>query len=407
MELSKAYFELKSNSCDGHIRALSKAIQVASKISTEGLLEFTSDKMRLCARTEIFLVKFIFYKDFFTEYNFENRHRCFVNLKALMRPFSPSVLMAEKEGTLRSTIRITCSVEDEINNQLKFRVEGAKPTALIYRLSINDLDPERMNELNAINRTIDYKRVEIAPKQSKRERFLLSAFNNFAPDIDQVTIKTSQSEVKFIGSTSPLCPSRSTFTTSEFTHKREDFQTFTVNEDLKITVPLRYLKMFLNFVETNKIQTLPKYTFEGVGLPAHFVYDAQLFKAHFVSSTQFEYFPDELCEDVILPITVGPNESFIADENVFPLEADEECDDDGYNDNLSDLSENLDGNLDGLNPATNYSGLISLYGNESIRSEIKKEVIYDPEKIREILDLDVDDVSAIENPEVCYSSDED
>lgn len=358
-------------------------------------------------------------------------------------PFKSSVLVAS-DSAIKSTIKIRCLVEDELNNQIVFKI-GADPpaTILTYRLSINDLDPDRMSELNAINRTIDYARVEIAPQQNKKDRFLLSAFNNFAPDIDQVTIRTSHSEIKFIGSTSPLYPNRSTLATSEFTHKRDDFSTYSVKEEINITVPLRYLKLFLNFVETNKIQTYPKYIFEGMGLPAHFMYDAQLFKAHFVSATPFEYIPDELGDNAVLPIAFGePNESFIADENVIQAEnddnfdlythniehdEDDEYDDDGYNDNVSECSEYIDGNLDRINPTANpsvdnsvhYSDSVgnnnsiqnnthnqsnSVYGAESIRSEMKSEVCYDPEKVREVLNLD-QDPDEIENVVIQYSSD--
>lgn len=419
-----ASFELQSSSCDGHIKALSKAILMASKISKEALLEFTPEKMRLCARTDLFLVKFVFNKDFFTEYICDRRHRCYMSLKALQMPFKSSVLVADRDGGLRSQIKIRCSVEDEVNNQIVFKI-GAEPPAatLTYKLAINDLDPEKIAELNAINRTIDYARVEIAPKQSKKDRFLLSAFNSFAPDIDQVTIKTSQSEVKFIGSSSPLLAS--TNTTSEFTHKREDFSTFAVKEDVNITIPLRSLKLFLTFVETNKLQTFPKYIFEGMGLPAHFIYDAHLYRGHFVSATPYEYIPAELEDYSILPITMGPNESFIADENVIQPINDEENfnggeyadyiedddfdehteEEDGYNDNQSESSDFLDGNLEGLNANVNTSQQWnrSNFGNESIRSEIS-EMTYDPEKVKEVLNLD-EDPDEIENVKINYSSD--
>lgn len=408
-----ASFELTSSSCDGHIRALSRAILMASKISKEALLEFTPNKMRLCARADLFLVKFVFNKEFFTEYNCDSRHRCYIHLKALLMPFKSSVLVSDKDGSLRSQIRIRCSVEDEVYNQIVFKI-GAEPPAatLTYKLSINDLDPDRMAELNAINRTIDYARVEIAPKQSKKERFLLSAFNSFAPDIDQVTIKTSQNEVKFIGSTSPLLSS--TNTTSEFSHKREDFSTFAVKEELNITIPLRYLKLFLSFVENNRVQSFPKYIFEGMGLPAHFIYDAQLYRGHFVSATPYEYIPEELENDYILPITMGPNESFIADENVIQPQDDhydkeyveeEEDEEDGYNDNQSDCSDFLDGNLEGLLPSAHNTSIHnnSIFGAQSIRSDMP-EVIYDPEKAKEILDLD-QDPDDIENVVIRYSPD--
>lgn len=420
-----ASFELQNSSCDGHIKALSKAIIMASKISKEALLEFTPEKMRLCARTDLFLVKFVFNKDFFTEYKCDRRHRCYMSLKALQMPFKSSVLVADRDGGLRSQIKIRCSVEDEVNNQIVFKI-GAEPPAatLTYKLAINDLDPEKIAELNAINRTIDYARVEIAPKQSKKERFLLSAFNSFAPDIDQVTIKTSQSEVKFIGSSSPLLAS--TNTTSEFTHKREDFSTFAVKEDVNITIPLRSLKLFLTFVETNKLQTFPKYIFEGMGLPAHFIYDAHLYRGHFVSATPYEYIPAELEDNLnLLPITMGPDESFIADENVIQADDNEENynsggyvdyidnvdfdedteEEDGYNDNQSEGSDFLDGNLEGLNATVNSSQHCnrSNFGNESIRSEINV-MTYDPEKVKEVLNLD-EDPDEIENVTIHYSSD--
>ena len=430
-----ASFELKSNSCDGHIRALSRAILMASKISKEGLLEFTADKMRLCARTDILLIKFVFTRGFFTEYTCDSRHRCFINLKALSMPFRSSVLVSDREGTLRSTIKIRCQVEDILTNQIVFKIGGEPPsTTLTYRLSINDLDPDKMRALNAINRTIDYSRVEMIPKHCKKERFLLSAFNSFAPDIDQVTIKSSQSEVRFIGSISPACQNRSaTLATSEFTHKRSDFEHFEVREDTNITVPLRHLKVFLNFVETNKVQTSPRYVFEGMGFPAHFIYNADLFKAHFVSQTPMEFIPDELDIDRPLPICFGgPNESFIADENVIQADDvdenfeayyqnaglyegdDDDLDEDGYNDNQSEASDLLDGNLDGLIPSADQSvfpGLRSTtgpgtgYGNESIRGEMLGHS-YDPEKIKEILEPN-QNPDDIENVVILYSSDED
>jgi len=415
-----ASFELTSSTCDGHVRALSKAILMASKISKDALLEFTPDKLRLGARTDMFLVKFVFNRDFFTDYKCDRRHKCYINLKALLMPFKSSILVADRDGGFRSQIRVRCSVEDEVNNQIVFKIGADPPAAtLTYKLSINDIEPERVAQLNAINRTIDYARVEIAPKQSKKERFLLSAFNSFAPDIDQVTIKTSQTEVRFIGSSSPLMST--TNTTSEFTHKREDFSTFAVKEDVNITVPLRYLKMFLTFVETNRVQTYPKYIFEGMGLPAHFIYDSQLYRGHFVSATPHEYIPCEIEDNYVLPITMGPNESFIADENVIQPDTedydsqifteyidndDEDEDADGYNDNQSDCSDFLDGNLEGLNHQgnniSNHNN--SIFGAESIRSEMTSEINIDPEKAREILNLDLDP-DDIENVEIQYSSD--
>lgn len=408
-----ASFELKSTSCDGHLRALSKSILMASRISKEALLEFTTEKMRLCARTDLFLVKFVFNKDFFTDYKCDRKHKCYINLKALLMPFKSTILMADRDGSLRSQIKIKCLVEDLVNNEIVFTIASEPPSAILtYRLNINDLDAERMSELNAINRTIDYARVEIAPKQSKKDRFLLSAFNSFAPDIDQVTIKTTQSEVKFIGSSSPLLTN--TNTTSEFTHKRDDFSTFQVKEDLNITIPLRYLKLFLTFVETNKVQTFPKYIFEGMGLPAHFIYDAQLFRGHFVSATPYEYIPAELEHDIILAIDMGPNESFIAEENVIEPDIeiynheyditnnyDEEYDEeDGYNDDESECSEFLDGNLEGLNTSIHrlaVNGNNSIFGNESIRSEMV-DYAYQKEKVDEVCysgEASVDDILSV------------
>lgn len=422
-----ASFELSSNSCDGHIRALSKAILMASKISKDALLEFTPEKMRLCSRTPELLIKFVFNKDFFTYYKCDRRHRCYINLKALYMPFKSSILVADREGSLRSQITIKCSVEDEVNNQIVFKIGAEPPSAsLTYRLTINDLDPERMHLLNAINRTIDYARVEMSPKPCKKERFLLSAFNNFPPDIDQVTIQASPSEVKFIGSTSPSVTKRSN-ATSEFRHKKDDFSTFCVREDVNVTLPLRHLKLFLTFVETNRIQTLPKYIFEGEGLPAHFIYDAQLYKGHYVTSTSCELIHHELSDDFILPI-MGPDESFITDDNVIQVEDDnidvegfneeeedvqDEDGDYGYNDNQSETSDHYVGNLEDLDITAATSARnttmhnISLFGgNESIRSELSDRVTYDIEMAKEILDFD-QDPDEIENREIQYSDDSD
>lgn len=421
-------FELKSSSCDGHIKALSKAVIMASRISREALLEFKPDKLRLCARTDMVLVKFVFNKDFFTEYHCNNRHRCFISLKALQMPFKSSILVSDKDSSLRSQVKIKCFLEDEVNNQIVFKIGSEPPSAtLTYRLTINDIDPLIMTALNNFNRKIHYSRVTIAPKQSKKERFLLSAFNSFLPEIDQVTIRTNQNEVKFIGSCSPSIHS-GVNTTSEFTHNRDDFSHYDVKEDTTITVPLRYLKLFLNFVETNRVQTFPKYVFEGMGLPAHFIYDAQLFKGHYMSATPYEYMPEQLEESEILPITMGPNESFIADENV--IQGEDEDDEDLFgptfnNDNARDNDENdyeddfddngnnsdgsgdlLDGNLEGLNPSLHNSTFpnASLYGTESIRSEMTDNVTYDAAKLREILNLD-EDPDEIENVVIQYSSD--
>lgn len=420
-----ATFELTSTTADGHIRALSKAILMASRVSREALLEFTPDKMRLCTNSELFLVKFVFQKDFFTDYKSLGRHKCYINLKALQMPFKSSILVADRDSGLRSQIRIKCTVEDEVNNQVVFKIGADPPAAtLTYKLSINDLDPDRTAELSAINRKIINPRVEIAPKQTKKERFLLSAFNSFAPDIDQVSIKANQDEIRFIGSSGALLSNNNT--TSEFTHSRDDFSQYTVREDVKITIPLRYLKLFLTFVETNRVQMGPKYIFEGMGLPAHFIYDAHLFKGHFVSATPIEYIPEEIDYLDRLPITNGPNDSFIVDDNVIQPEDDDdlefdpneyshldqneldEDEEDGYNDNQSFESDLLDGNLEGFDTTVNNTSITtnnnnSIFGAESIRSEITERT-YDAEKAREILNLD-EDPDEIENVVIQYSSD--
>ena len=87
-------------------------------------------------------------------------------------------------------------------------------------------------------------------------------------------------------------------------------------------------------------------------------------------------------------------------------EDDEEEEDDGYNDNESECSEFLDGNLEKLHPTISNNHTNSLYGAESIRSEIKSEFTYDPEKVKEVLNLD-QDAELIEQAVCQYSSDED
>jgi hypothetical protein len=403
-----ASFELKSNNCDGHIKALSRAIFLASRMSKDALLEFTTEKMRICAKSDLFLLKFVFSKEFFTDYQCDRRHRCYINAKALLLPFKSVLLVSEANtNALRSDIKVSCRVEDELNNQIIFKISGgSNSTSLTYRICINDLDPNQ--KLDAINRTIEYWRVQISPKQVKKDRFLLSAFNNFALDMDQVTIRCSPSEVRFIGSTSPMYTHRGA--TSEFTHKRDDFQDFNVREDLNITVPLRYLKFFLNFVEANKIQLNPKYTFEGVGQPAHFTYENTLFKAHFVSATSMEYVPDAIMNEVPLPIMdAGMNGSFLGDENIIHttdeveryLDLDEEFEEDGYNDNDSDLEDEdiLDGDLNRLNTTTtSYRAEMSMLQSGMSRPSM--------DKIRAVINID-QDPNEIENVNVRYSSDED
>lgn len=411
-------FELKTST--GHIRALTKAVLVASRITTDAILEFTPEKMRLCARTDLFLIKFSFDTGFFDHYTCDHRHRCFINLKSLLMPFKSLALVPEKDNFSRSSMSLQCFVEDEINNQVVFKITSAKckSTTLTYRLAINDLTADRVNKLKAISRTIQYARVQLVPKAAKADRFLLSAFNNFAPDIDQVTIKASASEVKFIGTTSPQYDRSAT---SEFTHKKDDFEVYELKEDTNITVPLRYLKLFLTFVETCKTSAKPRYIFEGVGQPAHFQYDAgNLFKAHFVSSTPLEFIPDQIdLEPYVMPIENGPNESFIADENViepaedlnrFIYEDDEnqEDEEDDWNGNETDTEDSfLDGNLDGLD--TSIAGRSahnnSISGFESIRSEMRSTANPNPEKVREILNLD-QDPDEIENVQIQYSSSE-
>lgn len=404
-----ASFELKSNNCDGHIRALSRAIFLASRMSRDALLDFTPEKMRLCAKSDLFLLKFVFYKNFFTDYTCDRRHRCYINAKALILPFKSVLLVSENTNALRSDIKVSCLVEDELHNQIIFKVgAGPNSTSLTYRICINDLDPAHRGSLDAINRTIDYYRVEISPKQAKKERFLLSAFNNFAPDMDQVTIRCSPSEVRFIGSSSELYPQNRA--TSEFAHKRDDFQDFDVKEEINIMVPLKFLKFYLNFVEGNKIQLNPKYIFEGVGQPAHFTYKNDLFRAHFVSATSMEYNPYAVADEPRLPIMDGnPDESFMADENVIQTSdyedrylgvADEEAEEDGYNDNDSNLDESdiLDGDLNRLNvTTTTYRAEMSI-----LQSGVSRPSL---DKIREVINID-QDPDEIENVNVRYSSDE-
>uniref|UniRef100_A0A6G1SA76 Cell cycle checkpoint control protein RAD9A n=1 Tax=Aceria tosichella TaxID=561515 RepID=A0A6G1SA76_9ACAR len=419
-----ASFELKSNVCDGHIKALSRAIFLASRMSREALLEFTTEKMRLCAKSDLFLLKFVFNKEFFTEYKCDKRHRCYINAKALLSPFKSVLLVSETANTnavVKPDIKVNCAVEDELNNQIIFKIGSGShsnnnkpPTSLTYRISINDLDPTHRGSLDAINRTIEYWRVEISPKQGKKDRFLLSAFNNFALDMDQVTIRCSPSEVRFIGSTSPMYPHRGA--TSEFTHKRDDFHDFNVREELNITVPLRYLKFFLNFVEANKIQLNPKYIFEGVGQPAHFIYENTLFRAHFVSATSMEYIPEAITDpEVPLPLMNGdPNSSFIGDENIVQTEEDierhldefeeDELEDeeDGYNDNESDVEDDrLDGDLNRLNvTSTTYRAEMSV-----LQSGMTGQSRLSLDKIREVINID-EDPDEIENVDVRYSSDD-
>lgn len=447
-----ASFELTSNSCDGHIKALSRAIAMASKISRDALLEFTPEKVRLCARTDFFVVKFVFNRDFFSDYSCLTRHKCFVDLKALQMPFRSTVLVTDRDNSLRSNIRVRCTVEDEVNNQIVFTIgSDNKGATLTYRLNINDLDAQRREQLIKINRTIDFARVEVKPKQSKKDRFLLSAFNSFTPDIDQVTIRTTLHEIRFVGYNSRLLLYPHESTTCEFTHSRDDFSLYNVKEDISITVPLRCLKLFLNFVETNRVQTVSKYIFEGLGLPAHFIYDTQLFKGHFISATPLEYVPEAIGQDHILAITTGPhNESFIADENMiepafdgdedvyenegynYPHNADDDeeepYEDDGYNDNQSDNQDFLDGNLEGLDSTVasshmnttarshnnhsivgldeSFRGAESIKTEISIRSEIGEKASVKPEQAREFLDLDVDP-NEIENVVINYSSSDD
>lgn len=340
-------------------------------------------------------------------------------------PFKSLILTSDRDRNLRSEIKIRCTVDDEINNQIVFKICADPPAAtLTYRLTINDIDPDRMKILSAVNRQIDYASVEIAPKQAKKDRFLLSAFSSFAPEIDQVTIHTTMSEVKFRGSTSPMVNTLKTI--SEFTHKKDDFATFNVKEEVKITVPLKCLKHFVNFVETNRVQTCSKYIFEGMGNPAHFIYDAQLFRGHFVSSTPYECLSLDQ-DELELPALMGPDESFVADENIVPSEdelpidnqmydldidqdeLEEEEEEDGYNDNESEKSEFLDGNLEGLNPSGGGSyPHNSIAGTESIRSEIyHDDRPYDEEKVRRVLDLDIEDPTELEKIKIVYSSDSD
>lgn len=437
---SMAFFELNVSGSDGSARALAKAIMVASRISRDALLEFTPEKVKLCAHShqDHDLVKFVFSKDFFAGYQFDERHKCYVSLKALSMPFKSNVLNVDKDAGPRSYIKMKCFVEDRELNQIRFIIGGSPPAAtLTYKITINDVDADSKDRLNRCNRSYSNPIVTLAPGRSKRERFLLSAFNNFAPDIDQVSITSSKDAIRFIGSTSELISNLKT--TSEFCHKKSEFDKFDVREDVSITIRLRPLKLFLSFVENNKVKLSSKYIFEGLAKPAHFIYECDLYRGYFVTSSSADYVPEEL-DDELLPIEHGnlQDESFIDDENIIPgpdvdydyLNNDEsyanlqqydidEIDDsnNGYNNNKSDDEDELndfellDVNEDGLNTtigggarSVNLNG--SLYGGaESIRGAMTGRE-FDPEKVREMLNLE-EDPYVNENITISYSSDDD
>lgn len=403
-------FELTSQN-DGHIRALSRAIQVASRISKDAILEFNREGLRLSTNTQEAMVTFKFPYVFFDRYLVDQTKQCFVNLKALQGPFR-SYILADRETRFSSIITIKCELEDQLNNRIVFTVSRCSPTMLTYKIPINGIEISRARELRAIN---NYRKergvVRLTPAQNTKERFLLSAFNSFAPDMDRVSILVSQTNIKFIGTSSNETPMNSK-TSTEFTHPREDFSLYEMiepDEKVHITLALKLLKVFLNLVEMNKLQALlPEYIFEGTGELAHFKYNSNLLEAHFTASTQDHFIPeDSRLPSEILAITNGPDESFIVDDNInqFTDEADElfnqydnndldiEDDDEsnGYHDEQSidgsQFSNHLDGNLDGL------------------RSEMSERRTYDLAKVREIIDIDLNPKD-IENIEIDYSSDE-
>lgn len=402
-----ASFEI-AHDRSGAVRILTKAINVASKISKEILIEFERNRLRLSARSDHHYVKFSFKSPFFKKYDCTNQHSCCVNIKSLQMPFK-APLWSEKDVQITNPIRLTCNLENEFNQQLVFWVGNDPPScSLTYRIPINDTDVEKMNEIKAINRKPLYERVVIEPLQSKRDRFLLSALNSFAPDIDLITIKVTRASIRFIGSSHvPLSINN---TTSEFSHDRNDFNRYDIKDEvgdhINITIPIKHLKTYLGFVEQSKY-AMPKFIFEGVGEPAHFIYEYQdIFSCRFVvtSIPEFAEFEDEPA----LPIE-GANESFIVEENVIDMVDPyhdnnvsfngEGYEDDGYNENRSD-EEFVDGDLERVNLTINDS-----HTAESIRSEMR-DMSFDPQKARQILNLDADP-DEMENIEVLYSSDSD
>lgn len=446
-----ASFELDCCYSDGHIKALYKAIQMASKISNDALLDFDKKRLRITARSQEFLVKFEFDEKFFQSYQSDTRHKCYVNLKSLLCPFKAQVLFADRDFQDNTRIMMRCSVEDEVNSRLVFKVgsstDSKADTTLTYKIPINDLEQERIDQLSAINRHILNPKIILVPKQTS-SKFLLAPINIFAPIIDQLSIVTSEEGIRFIGSSSAfnMIDNKSVYT--EFQYKKGEFSEYTVNDKkTTITLRLRNLKSYLNLVEmNNKVQSNSKYTFEGEGLPAHFVYNSDLFSSHFMAATAYSYVP--AIEDgdaaLLLPIDNGPYASLREvqtqendDQESGPNYNNQDIDDllnnsenddiddedDGYNDNQSEESDFLDGNLEGLN-TTGRSGLNttgatglnnslfdtsidhnnSIFGAESIRSEMTTRN-HQTHPIRVIIDLD-EDYDELNNMQIVYSSSE-
>jgi hypothetical protein len=298
IKLIMTSFELRSSVCDGHIRTLAKTIALTSKISADVLLEFTTERMRVCAKSDLTLVKFNFMKEFFAEYECDRTHRCYVSAKALLGPAKSMIRLSEPKKS-SGLILVNCTLEDEFNNKLIFNIRSASETASItYHIFINDLSPNQRAALNAINRKIEYWRIEISPKQDLRGYFLLPTLNDFPEMMDQVTIRCSPSEIRFTASTSPI--NHFNRATSEVVQKRDLYQEFEVKENVYVTLPLRFLRRFVKFAETTDLYLSPNYIFEGFGMPAHFEYKNPYFKAQHISSTSIDFIPD----------TLGPVEDF-------------------------------------------------------------------------------------------------
>lgn len=404
--MTSTSFKFVINNGDGHIRALSRAIGVASRLSQNGVIQFTPEKLKLSTNHEHAMVYFAFNKDFFSQYNCSDIHKCYINLKALQQPFKSVLLNCDRESSHRPPVVVECSVEDKLNNQIVFKITNSQSqtnsesvATLTYKIPINDPDDIKNQLLDCMIVKIKERLVEITPNQSKKDKFLTSAFNSFAPDIDQVSIRVTDREIKFIGSAGIMLHTQ---TTSEFAHSKDDFYQYEVKEKLELGLPLKSLKDFLKFVETNKATTIPKFIFEGPGRPAHFIYEGDLFKGHFVAATSSDYIGgDDTCQLDMLAITDGRDESFV--DNFVPPEEtgdnnetlnqynNEDLDNEstGYNEESSEssfTSELMDSNLTGLNIAS-----------------MKRT--YDPDRIREILNLD-EDPDDYANVVVHYSSDE-
>lgn len=247
--------------------------------------------MRLYAKSDLALLKFTFMEDFFSNYKCSRRQRCYVHARALLGPAKTMVRLIDKRAIGSPPIIVDCSVEDELNNQIIFKIgSGPKSTSLTYRIYINDMEPSVRNVMESINHAVDYWRVRISPKQDLKGHFLMPALAELPSMMDQVTIRCSLSEIRFTGGVSPA--KRNFGATTEFVHKRNRFSAYSIREATNITLPLTCLRKFVNFAETNKIPVDPTYTFEGFGLPAHFVYRNPSFKAQFVSATAIDFIPD-------------------------------------------------------------------------------------------------------------------